>query len=79
MQGDPAGKTWRQTLREFAWWHDLGVAWGGRPAEPLRTSSFWRLMGQFRPDWPAVVGTLLLILISALSCWWPTLSWFSSS
>lgn len=65
MQRDPARKTWRQTLREFAWWHDLGVAWGGRPAEPLRTSSLWRLLGQFRPYWLAIAGALLLILISA--------------
>ncbi|MCL4544430.1 MAG: ABC transporter transmembrane domain-containing protein [Chloroflexi bacterium] len=65
LSDDADRPAWRQTLREFAWWHDLGVVWTGRPAEPLRTSSLWRLFGRFLPYWPAVAGVLLLIVVSA--------------
>ena len=57
--------SWREALRDFPWWHGLGVDWGGTPEQPRRSPSLPRLLAFYLPYWPAVAGILGLLVASA--------------
>lgn len=57
--------TWREALRDFPWWRELGVDWQGAPEQPRRFPSLPRLLRFYLPYWPTVAAILGLLVISA--------------
>ncbi len=57
--------TWRETLRDFPWWKELGVDWQGAPEQPRKFPSLPRLLRFYLPYWPTVGAILGMLVVSA--------------
>ena len=57
--------TWREALRGFPWWKELGVDWRGAPEQPRGSPSLPRLLRFYLPYWPTVAAILGMLVVSA--------------
>ena len=55
----------RLRLDGFRFWRDVGGPLEARPGEPLRLAGIWHLLGYFRYVWPAAIGLVASIFLSA--------------